>query len=228
VPSSSLERQGEPEAAVEPFWVERAVERSEQHQRTRAKAVEQAQQIVSAARRLIVVKGAQFTTQELVHEAGVALQTFYRSFESKDQLLLAVFEDLIGEACGLYQRQVRQIEDPVERIRSYVRAAVGAWRASPSHARFITEQHWRLFQLYPEEVATATAPFTRLIEEDLEAAAAAGLLHPSNPEQDAWFITQLVMAVFHHDAFAPRSESAVADEERLWAFCLAALGGSPS
>ena len=67
-------------------------------QRSRARQIEQAKAVVAAARRLIVERGDQFTTQELVKEAGVALQTFYRIFGGKDQLLLAVFEDLIAES----------------------------------------------------------------------------------------------------------------------------------
>jgi AcrR family transcriptional regulator len=35
-----------------------------------------------------------------VKEAGVALQTFYRYFASKDELLLAVIADAMTEACA--------------------------------------------------------------------------------------------------------------------------------
>ena len=65
-------------------WVERAVERSAAVQRSRLRIAKQVRQMLDAARRLIVAKGEEFTTQELVAEAGVALQTFYRYFASKD------------------------------------------------------------------------------------------------------------------------------------------------
>ena len=55
--------------------------------------------MLDAARRLIDAKGDEFTTQELVAEAGVALQTFYRYFASKDELLLAVIGDAMTDAC---------------------------------------------------------------------------------------------------------------------------------
>ena len=61
-----------------------------------------------------------FTTQELVKEAGVALQTFYRYFESKDQLLVAVLEDLIGSQTRAREAQAAEISDPVARLRFYV------------------------------------------------------------------------------------------------------------
>ena len=84
---------------VELPWAERAADRSPAVQRSRARQMEQATLIVDAARRLIAERGERFTTQELVKEAGVALQTFYRIFAGKDQLLLAVFENLIAESC---------------------------------------------------------------------------------------------------------------------------------
>jgi AcrR family transcriptional regulator len=189
--------------------------------------MEQAQVIVRAARRLIATKGSSFTTQELVKEAGVALQTFYRYFASKDQLLLAVFEDLISEFCDGLRRQVAEIADPIERLRFCVTiaAASRADDAAIAAPRFITSEHWRLQQEYPEEISVAISSFTDLVAEEIENAVRVGALQSVDPRADAWHITQLVMAVFHHYAFteAERSEDEVA--ERLWRFCLLGLGG---
>jgi TetR/AcrR family transcriptional regulator len=92
--------------------------------------------------------------------------------------------------------------------------------------RFITSEHWRLQQLFPDELAEATRPFADLLEGEIRAAADAGLLHPSNPGRDAWLITRLVMSVFHHYAYASGGDDAMADD--LWSFCLNALGGPPT
>lgn len=208
-------------------WVERAVDRSPMVQRSRNRGMEQAQVIVESARRLIAVKGAAFTTQELVKDAGVALQTFYRYFASKDQLLLAVFEDLISEFCVAVREQVAEVRDPVERLRLCVTIAVqqptgeGENVAGP---QFITSEHWRLQQNYPEEIAVAIAPYRDLIAEEIEAAVQAGSLHSPDPVRDAWHITQLVMAVFHHYAFAQSEEPDQEVADRLWHFCLFGLG----
>ena len=69
-------------------------------------------------------------------------------------------------------------------------------------ARFMTSQHWRLHQEYPEALAEATKPFADLVQRELEEARAADLLTPRDPERDAWLINRLVMSVFHHYAFA--------------------------
>lgn len=206
-------------------WAERAADRSPVVQRSRSRGVQQARAIVEAARRLIGERGPSFTTQELIKEAGIALQTFYRYFPGKDHLLLAVIEDIIDESCTTYRERARQLPDPVARLRYYVTTVVGSIGGEMSGARFITSEHWRLQALFPAEVSRATGPFTRLLLDELREAGTAGTLHPGDPEYSAWLVTQLVMAVFHHYAFAPMEEPPEVVAERLWSFCLAALGG---
>jgi len=207
-------------------WADRVAERSPTVQRSRDRSVVQARAIVDAARRLIDVKGDKFTTQDLVKEAGVALQTFYRHFGGKDQLLLAVVEDLIEEACENLERVAAQFDDPVDRLHCYVTMVLGDLAETDSvGAQFITAEHWRLYQLFPEELSHANKPFADLVERELRAAATAGLLQPTDPVSDAWFVMKLVMAVFHDYAFAPVPERRDDIAERTWQFCLAAFGG---
>lgn len=195
--------------------------------RSRTRTARQQQLIIAAARRLIMDEGASFTTQELIKEAGVALQTFYRYFAGKDQLLLAVFEDLIAEAAETLEEAARDVTDPVERLHGYVttllRAVDGA-EAGPA-ARFVTVEHWRLHQTYPEEIAAATQPVADLFERELREATDQGLLSPDNPAQAAWLTTRLVMSVFHHYAFVAADVHRDDVGEDVWSFCLAAFGG---
>jgi TetR/AcrR family transcriptional regulator len=206
-------------------WAERVADRSESVQRSRSRQIEQAQAIVAAARRLL--ERGDFTTQELVKEAGVALQTFYRIFGSKDQLLLAVFEDLISESCADYERAAADLADPIARLHFYVTATVGRI-GDGTHGiapRFMTAEHWRLHQLFPEEMAHATQHFTDIVMRQLDLAVAAGRATSIDVAGDAWFITKLVMATFHHYAYAeaPTDPRAIADD--LWSFCRRAIGG---
>nr|WP_307875171.1 TetR/AcrR family transcriptional regulator [Frankia nepalensis] len=205
--------------------------------------------IVEAARRLVDEKGDQFTTQELAREAGVALQTFYRHFPGKDQLLVAVIEDLIAEYAERYATAARELPDPVARLHYYLTAVLrglevargdGSGRGgrgeddepgrSPrgSSPRFITAQHWRLHQRFPEDMTRATQPMTDLIARELREAQAAGLLTPTDPDRDAALVNKLLMTVYHHYAFAPADEPVEAIAEHVWAFCLRGLGGVPA
>src|SRR5689334_22601605 len=101
-------------------WAERAADRAPAVSERRSKAVEHTSNIVAAARRLIVTRVEPFTIQDLVREAGIGLPTFYRHFGSKDELLLAVIGDLIGDACDEYERQAQAFDDPLDRLQSYI------------------------------------------------------------------------------------------------------------
>jgi TetR/AcrR family transcriptional regulator len=217
-----------PSTASSESWAERAADRSPTVQRSRTRSIEHARVIVEAARRLIAQKGGTFTTQELVKEAGIALQTFYRQFGGKDQLLVAVLEDMIGEAALAYEERARDLPDPVARLRSYVMdtlANLGGPEGGPPSG-FVVSEHWRLHQIFPDEIAHAMKPWADLVLREIRAAEAAGLLHPRDAEQDAWLVTRLVTAVYHHHAFATSDQTPEEIGEQVWQFCLAALGGS--
>jgi AcrR family transcriptional regulator len=210
-------------------WAERAAERSPAVERSRSRSTKQAKAIIAAARRLIAEKGEKFTTQELIKEAHVALQTFYRHFAGKDQLLVAVIGDLIAESTAQYEQAASQLPDPVARLRSYVMVTLrnldtGGDNLGP---RFITMEHWRLHQLFPDDIVEATRPFAEMVLRQILAAQAEGLLDPADPERDAWHVTRLVTTTYHHYAFATTDETPEEIAEHLWAFCLRALGGSP-
>ncbi|NKY59077.1 TetR/AcrR family transcriptional regulator [Nocardia flavorosea] len=196
--------------------------------RSRARTIEQAQGIVAAAQRLIEVKGSAFTTQELSKEAGIALQTFYRHFPSKDHLLLAVLEDVISDRMAEMAAAASELPDPVARLRFYILAALRSLRAEDGGTarQFITSEHWRLYQIFPDEMAQVNMPFAGLIERELRAAAESGLLRPHDPAADAWMAVNLVTSVYHHFAYAPR-ENIEAVTEQLWTFCSTAFGGRP-
>ena len=212
--------------AAEESWAQRAADRSPIVQRSRSRSIEQAKLIVAAGRRLVAEKGTAFTIQELAKEAGVALQTFYRHFAGKDELLLAALEEQIAESCVVYGEQARTLPDPITRLHFYITAALTSLLDPSTDSRFVTAEHFRLHQLFPDELAVANRPFTDLIIPEIEAATAAGLLAPTDVERDAWFVTQLVMATYHYYAFASRAFDKEMIEG-LWRFCLAALGGGP-
>jgi AcrR family transcriptional regulator len=198
--------------------------------RTRAHNVDLDKEIVDAALRLLHEHGDDgFTIQQLVEEAGVALQTFYRHFASKDQLLLAVLERSVAGFCTELRGATHEIADPIERMRVYVTGPLGLQRGGTTpDSRAFTHEHFRLFQLYPDEVSQATAAFAELVFESLEEARERGLATSPDPRRDAWMICELVMTTFHHYSFAELGADADADAviDHLWHFCRTAIGAS--
>jgi AcrR family transcriptional regulator len=208
---------------------DRATDRSPAVQRSRARSAQQMTAITRAAYRLIREKGTSFTTQDLTKEAGLALQTIYRHFPSKDQILLAVVEEVIADQSAVLEAAARQLPDPIARLRFYITSTLDSLRGDGDHSgpQFITAEHWRLHQLFPDEMAQASQPFGDLVERELREAAAQGLLRPRDPAADAWFVMKLVMSVYHHYAFATAKEPIDDIARKLWSFCLTALGGEP-
>jgi AcrR family transcriptional regulator len=197
-------------------------------QRMRAHNADLGKEIIDAAQRLLHVQGDDgFTIQQLVDEAGVALQTFYRHFAGKDQLLLALLERSVAEFCTQMRTVTDAIDDPVERIRVYVTGPLGLLRNGTNpDARAITHEHFRLYQLYPAEVASAVGGFADLVLESLDDAHARGLAASPDPQRDAWMITEVVMTTFHHYSFTDLGDDADAVIDHLWHFCRGALGAA--
>jgi AcrR family transcriptional regulator len=182
--------------------------------------------MIDAALRLINERGENWTTHDLAKEAGVALQTFYRHFGGKDQLCLAVLEHLTASSSAEYFASAGQISDPLERLRCYIHA-VFANLDDPSLTegiRFRVAQHWRLHELFPEELAQATQPFADLLAIEIERAQESGLVPAVDTAQMSTLMMRFVMVEFHHYAFA-EAESDLDDiAEQVWAFCLSGLG----
>jgi AcrR family transcriptional regulator len=213
-------------SAPELTWVERAAERSPLVQRSRSRSLEQTRTIVDAARRLIDQQG-EFTAQELVKEAGVALQTFYRYFGGKDQLLVAVLEDMIGQQAAALEQQAAGTSDPIARLHFYVTAPLQLLGDDDTRlaARSVTAEHWRLHQLFPDDIANASRPFVDLIRRTLLDAQAEGLLDPTDAARDAWLVVELVRSVYHYYAFAELDRTLDDIAEHVWTFCLRSVGG---
>jgi AcrR family transcriptional regulator len=182
-----------------------------------------AEALLAAAHRLVLTRGENFTTQDLIKEADVALQTFYRHFGGKDRLLIAVIADLVRGHCAGLAEKAATLDDPVERLRLYITDTLSALVTNRSGVgRFMTSQHWRLHALMPDELAEADRPFADLVAEVLAEGRDAGVLAPRSPDRDAWIINQLVMAVFHHFAYADDAMAETVVED-VWQFCWAAV-----
>ncbi len=162
------------------IWAERVAARSPSVERARVRTVQQARMMIDAAKRLMREKGDSFTTQELAKEAGVALQTFYNYFASKDELLLAMIGDLLIESCAKWATAARELPDPLARLHFYITSTfdtlLDGEENDVSTAAFVAATHWRLHRIYPKELSAAQLPFVELLRGEIRAASVAGLL----------------------------------------------------
>jgi AcrR family transcriptional regulator len=217
-----------PALALDSGWRRRAVEGSDLVRRAAEKTVQQAENLIAAARVLYYeTSGEPFTIQQLTDKAGVSLQTFYRYFRSKDELLIAVLEEYLRELADRARAELETIPDPQDRLCAAIRWCfryVAAPESTPYHS-LITREHLRLSIDYPAGVRTAGEPYRVLLRDILTVLAADGRLSASaDCEQLAVFIGDLITSQVHHQnlGIEPADADDVADA--LVRFCLGGIG----
>ena len=74
------------------------------------------ERIVAAASELFAEHGADLCVDDIARRAGVGHATVFRRFPTKDDLVLAMFEQRIVEAAEAVEEIARTVEDPWEAL----------------------------------------------------------------------------------------------------------------
>jgi AcrR family transcriptional regulator len=121
-----------------------------------AKAVAEVDAILGAARVVLTRSGFDGLKVELVlAEAGLSTRCFYRHFATKEDLLLALYEEEVLALVDRLQQATAAAAGPVAAVHAWIEAMVD----SGYHHRIRGRQHFttlnfaRLADLYPAEVA---------------------------------------------------------------------------
>jgi AcrR family transcriptional regulator len=162
---------------------------------------------------------------EIVREAGLSNQAFYRHFRSKHELLVAVLDRGVELLAGYLAHRMARAATPSERVREWLRGVL-AQALDPKGAeatRPFVLSRGRLAEAFPAEVAASERRVTGLLHEPLAAGAASGELRAGDPERDAealyWLAMGFVQAQLMHEG-GPSPRGA----EALESFALAGVG----
>jgi AcrR family transcriptional regulator len=205
-------------------WQRRVVGRS---LRTAAeRSVDRGMNLIRAAAAVLErAEGDDITVQEVADEAGQSLRTLYQYFESKDDLLLAVFEEAMRTYAALIEQSISQLDDPVERLAGAILAAARMPEFSgPGFDRGLIGLRLRLSQTRPDLVARAQEALTTLVRGLVEAATASGRLDAGDPEAATFMILSLNAAVITAETVGNDSGAHRPDTAGLASFCLRGLG----
>jgi AcrR family transcriptional regulator len=179
--------------------------------------------LVSAAQAL--ASDGDFTVKQVVDKAGVALQTFYRHFGSKDELVLAVLEENLLRGNRTIAESADREGTALERLAAVIRAPLLMATSAESlpGLRFHARERVRLSEQFPSEVEACLSPYRNLVIEYLKAAVEAGEIFPVDVVRDAEIILHLVLTYTHSVAASALPYDATDAAEYLWSFCYAAL-----
>ena len=218
-----------PDDTTEVGWRERAVSRSLNAARSRAE--ERVQRFLDAAFELIDEKGStEFTIQEVIERSKQSLRGFYEYFDSKDELVLALFEESVREADEDIQHAVDGESDPLARLRIFA-IRLHEWcdpgeaprKRGAHNRRAISEFSLQLSANHSERVGVALAPQWHLLLELLQAAGDAGAIRVADVRRSAALIQQTVMCSWFGNRLEKNAKLRLTAEE-TWEFCLHGLG----
>ncbi|MDE0238230.1 MAG: TetR/AcrR family transcriptional regulator [bacterium] len=206
-------------------WEQRMLERS--LDRARVQALARSGEFVHAALALLEEEeSVDFTVQDVVQRSGGSLRRFYQLFSSKDDLLLALFEELITQLVEHIPATVLAGAPPLDRLEICVRTlwdfVRGQDAPSARVVRAMAALHNQLAVARPDGLRLAWDPLRQLISGIIADGVDDGSIRSDIEVEELSELFFDVSLASHLFALG-RVGSAHSRFEGLWGFCLGAL-----
>jgi AcrR family transcriptional regulator len=161
-------------------WRERSLERALERQRRKSHS--QSSAFVAAARELALQSGGlDFTVAQVVERAKGSLRGFYRNFAGKEELCLAVLEEMVQDSRERIEKRLARIDSPLERLDMVVRRLYVVERGGGSLTASISKEVHFLAANRPDDLRLSHEPIVELLEREVRSGIDAGAF----PAQDA-------------------------------------------
>jgi len=222
-PSTPAEADGGDDAAAD--WQRRVVDRSLTGARSRS--IDRGARLIRAAAKVLErTNGESLTVQEVADEAGQSLRTLYQYFESKDDLLLAVYEEAMGTYARIIVGAIEPLDDPVERLAGGMIAStrMPALHAKAGVDRGLSRLRVQLGQAEPELIARSQEPVTAVFRQLVGDALAAAATEPIGIDEATYFVCTLRTSLIHSTTLGNELGVELPDPIDLSSFCLGGLG----
>jgi len=203
----------------------------------RDQILKRSRQIVEAAYELLDKEGLEgLTIRAVLNKTGLSRRAFYERFADKDDLVLAVFEETIRLASGLYSEQVKALSDPMERLKLIV-VSIVLGKGTPEktdekksnrRGAAMSREHLRLAQSHPDDLQGALTPLIALLAQQLADGMTVGAVRAGDPQRLATLVYNLVSTTVHTELLAHETDrpdqarrAQLADD--IWEFCRRAI-----
>jgi len=161
---------------------------------------------------------------DILRQAKLSTQAFYRHFPSKEALLVAVLDEGVGILASYLSHRMDAVASPTAKVREWMAGLLEqALRPSAAAAtRPFVSARARLAEALPEEVAESERQLTVLVRDALRAARDGGELPKVDPERDAETLYHQAMGWLQARLLEPGPADR-RDAERLIEFALHGL-----
>ena len=204
-------------------WQQRALDRSLVDAKRRA--LNKSKGFVHAAGQLLEETGGfDFTVQDVVDRSKLSLRSFYQTFASKDDLLLALFEEYVATAAAWQRDRMAKHDDPLEQIHVFL-TSLWSGKLSPEVVRSLALYNLTLSATRPAELAHALEPQLVVLLEAVERGVASGQVRRDiGGRRLAEILLHTGTAAVHTTILRTGNES----PDDVWAVCLGGLIAQPS
>ncbi len=178
---------------------------------------------------MIVLRRNRYTDApiaEILEEAGLSTRSFYRHFESKDQLLLALYRRDAESAARRLRRRVAAEPTPAAGLRAFVEELFSfrVDRRRAERVAVLSSESVRRAEGWDAEAERGWELLEEPLVAVLEAGRADGTFPAADPARDAPLIRAMVAARAGLHSGSPTPDAVGATVDHLVAFCLRALG----
>ena len=184
---------------------------------------------VSAATEVVRSEGVQaLSVAQVLSMTNSSTRAFYRHFDSKDQLIAAMFLEMAHAEVARLEQRMSDGRDPVRAVAAWIdgRLDIAFNQQVRSDLRQMSVEAQAQMFAAPELVAPAYREILRPLVEQLGRGRDQGLFDAIDPDVEALSIHGVVWAnVERHWATAARDPREVRD--RVQRFCLGGLGLMP-
>ncbi len=144
------------------------------------------EKIINAAAKFFGEKGYHnTTTSEIAEAAGVAAGTIYIYFNSKEELIVAVFEEFLGRHMERLRVGVESVDGPIARIRRLMTLGLELMESNPESARIFLSQLRQSTTMIKTVAKRSSRAYKDIIEAVLTEGMTKGVFRPMDTEHVA-------------------------------------------
>lgn len=205
-------------------WQQRTIDR--RLSAARARALARSSRFLATALELVEESGrADFTIQTLIDRSSLSLRAFYQHFAGKEELLLALYENVTSQFTEGIRQEVAAADGPMEQLEAFCRGFLSRAESSEkAGGRVMTIYNLSLEIERPTDFAKIWEPHQKLLTKILTSCSRAGLVRMDlTPAQLTTLLNSTLTALAQIGVFHLGIKGAELTEDQLWAWCKQAV-----
>jgi AcrR family transcriptional regulator len=204
-------------------WQERAVER--RISGVRARALARSSRFLATALDLVQESGrADFTVQDLIDRSNLSLRAFYQHFAGKEELLLALYENVTSQFTENIRQEVAAADGPMDQLEAFCRAFLSQAETSEAvGGRVVTIYNLSLELERPADFAKVWEPQQKLLKRILTSCSRAGLVRKDLSITQLTALMTSTLTALGQFSMLHTGPNGVLTAQDIWAWCRQAV-----